>query len=792
MTSPPSKTPPATLTLAVAVIASAMLLVEVMVTRLFSVAFFHHYSFFAVSLIMTGLALGGVAVSRWNVRDSSAETFANRLALLAWIFAGSTIFASLRLSQTSTQSVQLELLSVAAQALVFLPGLVAAGAFLAAAFSRKEAWIDRLYAADLTAAAGACVVAIYLMRTLQGTATLLAPAALAAGAAALLTRQRSLRTVYLLTAVVAIVGMAAGIATKGDFLRLATGEYIFERWNEHSRIVVRKEASKQNQHLILIDRSAATPLRRINERQARGEEPIYPNWRKSANYMAYMLGRRLPRVAVIGVGGGDDLTPPLTLGAAKVDGYELNRIMIDILEEEFRDFNALTSRQELELIHAEARVGILHSGREYDLIQASLIDTWAATASGGFLLSENGLYTTEGWEIFLNALSERGILTMTRWFVSSAPAETQRLVALAAQALERVGVEEPSNHLLLVAQELPKVKWLASEGRVLLATILISKQPFSESELKKFYFASRTHGFIPLAAPGTARDPVIERLLDHDRRAAAIKESPYDISPPSDERPYFFLQLRPADVLALRGRDYGPITEITLNGVRVLVVLTVLAVAFAALVLALAGLTLPSATSSTGERTVYRSMSLYFFGIGAGYILIQLGLHQRLILILGHPTLVLSVVLFWMLIGTGAGAFCSRRLFSSDHIHRAWYWILAALTVLLVGFPRLDLLESIASAPIRAVGAGLLLAGVGFLLGFAFPIGVGIVGTTGEWAVQKMWAVNGAASIAASAVAAVIGISFGSRAVILAGLLCYAVMAVAGLAALRARRAMPA
>ncbi len=779
----PHTAPPGRLTLAVALLAGAMLLVEVIATRLFSVVFFHHYSFFAVSLIMTGLALGGILVSRWNVAGSSETEFSNRLALLAWLFAAFTIFAAVHLAGMAADEARLELLAVALQAVVFLPGLVAAGAFLAAAFARRDAWIDRLYAADLVAAATACLVAILLMRTLQGTATLLAPAALAALAGAAVTKRAAYRAGCLLTAVAALSGVFANVASDGSFLRLSASEYLFERWNEHSRIVVREQPSKPQAHLILIDRSAATPLRRISERQARGADPIYPNWRASANYVAYLLGRPLPRVAIIGVGGGEDLRPPLSLGAERVDGYELNRIMIDILEREFRDFNALASRPELELIHSEARVGILHSGREYDLIQASLIDTWAATASGGFLLSENGLYTTEGWEIFLDALSDQGILTMTRWYLSSAPAETERLVALASEALGRVGIGSPAEHVLLVTQPLPKLKRRSPEEEVRLATILLSKTPFSKAEVKRLYTVSTARGFVPLAAPGYNADPVIESLLDHDTRQAAIDASPYDISPPSDERPYFFLQLRPADVLRLSQRDYDFVTEITVNGVRVLVVLAVLALAFSALVLGLAALTLPSASSSTEKRRVYRWMSVYFFGIGMGYILIQLGLHQRLILILGHPTLVLSVVLFWMLVGTGAGAFVSRRLFPDGELHRAWISILAGLALLWAGFGHLDLLESIGSGAGRALAAGLLLAGVGFLLGFAFPIGVRIVGPTGEWSVQKMWAVNGAASIAASALSALLGISFGSRAVILAGLACYVVTALAGRAA---------
>src|SRR4029079_18166263 len=99
------------------------------------------------------------------------------------------------------------------------------------------------------------------------------------------------------------------------------------------------------------------------------------------------------------------------------------------------------------LIHAEARVGIRDSKQHYDLIQASAIDTWAATANGGFVLSENGLYTLEGWRLLLASLTDDGLLTMTRWLLPGAPAETQRLVSLAAPALEGARGQEPSPHI---------------------------------------------------------------------------------------------------------------------------------------------------------------------------------------------------------------------------------------------------------------------------------------------------------------------------------------------------------
>ena len=180
MNNPPSRK----LTAAVALIASAMLIIELVITRLFSVLFYYHYSFFAVSLVMSGISLGAILASRWKVRSMEAAKFNNRLSLLAVVFAGLTAaglaylafspgIAEFWWALAGAGSKHLTMGHVAGAALVFLPGLIAAGAFLASAFARHSAWIGRLYAADLAAAAAACLAAIGLMRVLPGPMALL-------------------------------------------------------------------------------------------------------------------------------------------------------------------------------------------------------------------------------------------------------------------------------------------------------------------------------------------------------------------------------------------------------------------------------------------------------------------------------------------------------------------------------------------------------------------------------------------------------------------------------------------
>ena len=535
--------------------------------------------------------------------------------------------------------------------------------------------------------------------------------------------------------------------------------------------------------LIIIDKSAATLIPRLGPAGPDGELPVAPWWDKGLSYVGYRLGRDLDRTAIIGVGGGRDILAPLAAGAERVDGYEINGLLIDLLRSEYRDYTALAGYPQVSLIHDEARVGITHSGHRYDVIQASMIDTWAATASGGFVLSENGLYTLDAWRSFYRTLTEQGILTFTRHYVPGAPAEAERLVSLGVATLTREGVADPRPHILLLATGDPEWGRTATEGSSNV-TILASRTPFTAAELDRVEAICREENVHVVAGPREpSYNPTIRRLLQPETVDEAIESSRFDISPPHDERPYFFLLLRPHDAFRLSGAEPGAVQALTFRALRVLLIIAGLALVLAAAVLGLAMLTRPTFESGSADRRRYRWMGLYFLGIGFGYILVQLGLLQRLSIVLGHPLYALAVVLFVMLLTTGFGAYWSERWFDPGSAHRAWLSILTVIGGVTLALPAARFLEALPGTLPRLLGCGVIVAACGFVLGFAFPLGVRLVAPTGERAVQMMWAVNGAASIAATALAAMIGVSFGAQAVLGLGFGFYLMATLSGLRA---------
>ena len=159
------------------------------------------------------------------------------------------------------------------------------------------------------------------------------------------------------------------------------------------------------------------------------------------------------RSAVIGVGGGRDVLSAYVFGFRDVTGVELNPIFIDLLTRDFRDYNRLADLPGVRLIVDEARSWFARTDERFDLIEMSLIDTWAATGAGAYSLSENGLYTTQGWRHFLSALTPTGVFTVSRWFNPNDITETGRLISLAAATLREQGIARPEGHLFLASAE---------------------------------------------------------------------------------------------------------------------------------------------------------------------------------------------------------------------------------------------------------------------------------------------------------------------------------------------------
>jgi predicted membrane-bound spermidine synthase len=174
----------------------------------------------------------------------------------------------------------------------------------------------------------------------------------------------------------------------------------------------------------------------------------------------------------------------------------------------------------------------------------------------------------------------------------------------------------------------------------------------------------------------------------------------------------------------------------------------------------------------------------YFGLLGAGFMLVEVALLQRFVLLLGHPVYSLTVTLFSLLLGTGVGSFLSRRI--ADENVRAR--LLAALFgVALLGLAAIVTLPPLIRAAIGATLAARVALAValmfpaGLLMGVPLPAGVRLLARGRPELLPWAWAMNGALSVLGATLAVFIAMNWGFSVTLLAGAAVYA--GAAGLAA---------
>jgi hypothetical protein len=402
-------------------------------------------------------------------------------------------------------------------------------------------------------------------------------------------------------------------------------------------------------------------------------------------------------------------------------------------------------------------------------VQISLIDTFAATAAGAFVLAENSLYTVEAWDLFLRRLKPTGVLSVSRYYYHQRPAEAYRMLSLAVAALERRGITDYRSHLVLIKNQASILAGAAGIG-----TLLVSNSPWSAGDLDKLARYAETMQFEIVLSPKIAADPVLERLASGRDLPAFYRGYAVDISPPTDDRPFFFQMLRLRDVLASNVFDTNDVNWKNLKAILILAAL------LAIVVVLTAGCIVVPLLRTRDRRPLRRgAWLLVFFGaIGLGFIFIEMAQMQRLMVFLGRPTYALSVVLFTLLSASGAGSYIVHGL-SERRQPRALRVVFAVLLLLVfaVGLltPRLMIhFESASIAGRIALAVGLLLP-LGVVMGMPFTMGMRraeqLAATLSPW----LWGINGAMSVCASVLAVVIALSLGIGASYWVGLACYVV-----------------
>ena len=770
----------------------AALLLELALTRLFSVVLFYHFAFLAISIALLGLGAGGVCAYLGKAWLGRFET-RGLVGVLCLMNALSVVVAlevvlhlPVSLEFTRENFLRLTAMYLSCAVPFFLTGIG-----ISTIFGRESRHIPRLYGADLAGGASACLAAVPLLNWIGGPNTILFSAFMAAVAGLVWARTangRKWATALAACLVTLIAGNYSGrlidiVYAKGVLRDRAWVE--FARWNAISRVEVDRQGGAK---AVVIDADASTYI--MNADPQHWTREWQDNLMSAPPALANVLRPR-GAYAIIGPGGGVDVLRALASGSHNITGIEINPIIANtVMRDRYSDYSYhLYQRPEVQIEVTDGRSFVRNAHQQYDVVQMTLVDTWASTAAGAFALSENSLYTVEAFQEYFDHLKPDGMIAITRWEFRH-PREALRVVSVAMEALHRIGVSNTARNFIVVSQGA-----LDEDG--IPVVVLAKKSAFTDAEEHAVIahiarYPTLTPLYLPSEAAarnsnqsnaGVAETPALSNafsdLIASDDPDGFARKYAYNVAPVTDDAPFFFFTLKLGDVL--RDGSLARAIDWKVN-LGVVVLGTVLIVSAAAVLIFLV---IPLALHRRDWPA--RALPLtYFIAIGLGYILVEIAFVQRFVLFLGHPTYALTVVIFLMLLASGAGSLISRAWLSETS--RLWIpLVLVTAALLFYVFALPGLLDALVGLPflLKLLVSAMLLAPLGFAMGMPFPTGLRILArisqaaahsrADGQSSIEWAWAVNAASSVLGSVAAMVIAIQFGLNVTLACGAAAYGI-----------------
>ena len=729
------------------------LVLEIAITRIFSAAIWYHFAFVAISVALLGLGASGLFV-QFRQRKIN-ENWAGNL----------TIFSAVGI--TVVTPIALLVMHLLSSHITYLPlfmSLFAApfffiGVIISSAFNAFATVAGRLYSADLIGASVGALLVILLLTIMGGEETILMVGLIAAIAAILFSLAAKDRKKIIMS--IAFVGFASSLlfvnastqlfAIQTDpyvqkdlpiYLREHPGAHIVKtQWNSFSRIDV-VEGGSGNEGLvakIFIDGGAGTNIISWDGNLASRQD--LSGWMQ---YLPFkMMGN--PKVLVIGSGGGRDVVAALVSGSKDVTSVEINPIIYHTVESYGDAAGNVYHHQYVRSYIDEGRSFVTRSTEKYDIIYIPFVDTWASVSSGGLSVSENFLYTMEGFQQYYDHLTDNGKIVVVRWLIDS-----PRFVSSFTQLLEKNGIpqNEVYKHLIIVTAN-------SYEKDPSITMVILSKAPFTDSEISFLSSSFSQKGYMQILVPGqTAIEPYQDFLNGKISTEQFYDQFPTKVYPVTDDNPFFLSFEKPLPVI-LQGLLYASF----------IIVAIFLLVPFAWM------------RKSPEERNNLSLSSImpYFAALGTGFILIELSLMQKLILLLGNPTTTLAILLFTLLVSCGTGSLVSSRIMKVGA--KNLVFVIAGIAaigtlyaVLLQPFIYTVIAEPFEIKALIAVG---ILAPIGFLMGMPMPTGMRMIKAHNPKHVPWMWAINGAFSVLGSVLSVTIAILQGASYALMLGISIY-------------------
>ena len=784
----------------IALISGTVIAYEILLMRLFSVTHWHHFAYMILSLALLGFGASGTFLAiagRWlRERFRFAYTLNAALfgiaAVACFSLAQHIPLNALELLWDTTQYVWL----LCVYLLVMMPFFLAANC-IGLAFIRFKDRIPSIYAFDLLGAGvGSVSIIMLLFVVFPDTALrILGGLGLLGAAFAWFTEGRRISVaVVLLSLAVLLV-----LALPKSWTQLVISDY--KGLSQALRVAGASVVDTRSSPLgvISVVKNHRIPIRFVPGLSIKAGVEIpeqvavftdgdalsviarYDGRRDSLRYLDHVTSAvpyyllQTPRVLVLGAGGGADVLQALYHGARQVDAVELNEQFVDLLRNDYANFSGEIYTSDKAHVHInEARGFVAGSDVEYDLIQVALLDSFNASSAGLSALGESHLYTVEAFQEYIRHLRPDGLLTLTRW-VKLPPRDGIKLFATAVEALRASGVVDPGS----------RVAWLRSWNT---STLLIKNGAWTSADSETLRNFCEMRAFDTAYYPRMTQDAanrfnVLDRPfffeaaveLLSDRNEAFLDRYKFQVTPATDDRPYFFNFFKwstLSEILSLRDRGGVALLEL---GYLMLVAVLIIAT-LASIVLILLPLWVSVPMNRARARGIIRSrVCIYFLAIGTAFLFVEIAFIQKFIVFLSHPLYAVGVVLAGFLTFAGFGSRFSVRS------HRGAPLPLSApiAGIVLLGVCYVFALPVVFGwlmpqpDAIKIIVALVLIAPLGFCMGMPFPKGLVYLGKVGEECIPWAWGINGCASVVSAVLATILAVHFGFTVVVLIALFLY-------------------
>lgn len=771
---------------AVFLIGFSTLAFEVLLTRIFSIGQWNHLSFMVISIALFGFAASGTYLSIYNARRGQrphSPSINKTTAILVALYTATTILAFIALNNSPLDYFRLPVEPIQSVYLLFAFIILAlpfffSGLIVALAYTRRPEKTGLIYFATMCGSAAGAIFPGWLLPFFsEGQLVIfcaIVPLILIPVSFYRLQKvpmasisPRSTQIALALFCTVLILGAIYLATPYGEWLiRVKPSPYkALSQVLQFPETRIKKSLNNIRGRTDLVTgpyiRFAPGLSLRYQQiirqqdatfRDGDHQLVLYPSGsldsvRFSAFtifYSGYDLRPGAQKALVILQGGGTALACVLSAKIQDVTVVVENPPLAQILSRHYG----------IEVVCRPPRAFMAQSSERFDIIH---LENWGAAIPGSAALDQEHLFTTDAFSQYLKHLTADGVIIISRRLLLP-PADCLRLWASAYEGLKMTGALNPAEHLAILRN------WDTF-------TLLVFKKPLSLTTKTHLENFAENLNFDIVFVPGVKSEQANRfnkfdapyHFMEVNRLAAAYRngqEKAYfksyllDVHPQSDDRPFPGRYLKWPKVKSLYQTLGSRLYALLMSGEIV-----VLVVLIEALVISGFLLFLPLVFIRRNRKKTSISQTLYFFGVGAGFMFIELFFIKKYVLLFGNPVISFSVVVCGILVFSSFGGAWAQKRGKSVLKWALPILIASLLLIFVVLDPLMDYLLGL-GVIWQYVWALLVLFPIGFLMGLPFTIGMRDLLSA---ATQRAyaWSANGCASVITAIVSAQIALIFG-------------------------------